>query len=106
MAHMKYYYELTISCSPHVHSPVTTPTIMRGTIGRPRYLGNGGVPATQKGHPKVSFALCRATKMMFFGGCIKVLNSHGVVLCYDILIENVEESKLCNSDLYCLGAII
>ena len=32
MPHMKYYYELTISCSPHVHSPVTTPTIMRDVL--------------------------------------------------------------------------
>ncbi len=30
--HMKYYYELTISSSPHVHSPVTTPTIMRDVL--------------------------------------------------------------------------
>ena len=29
MAQMKYYYELTISSSPHVHSPITTKTIMR-----------------------------------------------------------------------------
>lgn len=29
---MKYYYELTISCSPHVHCPVTTKTIMRDVI--------------------------------------------------------------------------
>ncbi len=32
MAPMKYYYELTISCSPHVHSPVKTDTIMRDVI--------------------------------------------------------------------------
>ncbi len=32
MAQMKYYYELTISSSPHVHSPVTTTTIMRDVI--------------------------------------------------------------------------
>ena len=32
MAQMKYYYELTISSSPHVHSPVTTQTIMRDVI--------------------------------------------------------------------------
>ena len=32
MAQMKYYYELTISSSPHVHSPVTTRTIMRDVI--------------------------------------------------------------------------
>jgi len=32
MPHMKYYYELTISCSPHVHSPVTTSTIMRDVL--------------------------------------------------------------------------
>ena len=32
MAQMKYYYELTISSSPHVHSPVTTETIMRDVL--------------------------------------------------------------------------
>ena len=29
---MKYFYELTISSSPHVHSPVTTKTIMRDVL--------------------------------------------------------------------------
>ena len=29
---MKYFYELTISSSPHVHSPVTTSTIMRDVL--------------------------------------------------------------------------
>ena len=32
MAQMKYYYELTISSSPHVHSPVTTKSIMRDVV--------------------------------------------------------------------------
>ena len=32
MAANKYYYELTISSSPHVHSPVTTKTIMRDVV--------------------------------------------------------------------------
>ena len=32
MAQMKYYYELTISSSPHVHSPETTTTIMRDVL--------------------------------------------------------------------------
>ena len=32
MAQMKYYYELTVSSSPHVHSPVTTQTIMRDVL--------------------------------------------------------------------------
>ena len=32
MAQMKYYYELTISSSPHMHSPVTTKTIMRDVL--------------------------------------------------------------------------
>ena len=32
MAQMKYYYELTISSSPHVHSDVTTRTIMRDVL--------------------------------------------------------------------------
>ena len=32
MAQMKYYYELTISSSPHAHAPVTTQTIMRDVL--------------------------------------------------------------------------
>lgn len=32
MAKMKYFYELTISSSPHAHSPVTTHTIMRDVL--------------------------------------------------------------------------
>ena len=32
MAQMKYYYELTVSSSPHVHSPITTTTIMRDVL--------------------------------------------------------------------------
>ena len=32
MAQMKYLYELTISSSPHAHSPVTTQTIMRDVL--------------------------------------------------------------------------
>ena len=32
MAQMKYYYELTISSSPHVHSSTTTRTIMRDVL--------------------------------------------------------------------------
>ncbi len=32
MAQMKYFYELTISSSPHVHAPMTTQTIMRDVV--------------------------------------------------------------------------
>lgn len=32
MAQMKYFYELTISSSPHTHSPITTRTIMRDVL--------------------------------------------------------------------------
>ena len=32
MASKKYYYELTVASSPHVHSPVTTTTIMRDVL--------------------------------------------------------------------------
>ena len=32
MAQVKYFYELTISSSPHVHSPMTTQTIMRDVL--------------------------------------------------------------------------
>lgn len=42
MAQMKYYYELTISSSPHAHSPVTTQTIMRDVLIAlaPAFLGS------------------------------------------------------------------
>ena len=29
---MKYYYELTISSSPHIHAPATTQTLMRDVL--------------------------------------------------------------------------
>ncbi len=32
MAQMKYFYELTVSSSPHAHSPVTTHTVMRDVL--------------------------------------------------------------------------
>ena len=32
MAQMKYFYELTVSSSPHAHSPVTTATVMRDVL--------------------------------------------------------------------------
>ena len=32
MAQMKYFYELTISSSPHVHAPISTRTIMRDVL--------------------------------------------------------------------------
>ena len=32
MAQMKYFYELTVSSSPHAHSPVTTQTIMKDVL--------------------------------------------------------------------------
>ena len=31
-AQLRYFYEMTISSSPHVHSPVTTQTIMRDVL--------------------------------------------------------------------------
>ena len=41
MAQMKYFYELTISSSPHIHAPVTTKTIMRDVLIAltPAFLG-------------------------------------------------------------------
>ena len=32
MAQMKYFYELTISSSPHAHAPLTTRVIMRNVL--------------------------------------------------------------------------
>jgi len=42
MAQMKYFYELTISSSPHVHAPMSTRTIMRDVLIAlmPAFLGS------------------------------------------------------------------
>ena len=81
MSQMKYYYELTISSSPHVHSPVTTQTIMRDVlialtpalIGSVYFFGFRALMVTL-----VSVASC----MFFEWGYIKLMKQHCKV--YDL----------------------
>ena len=75
MAQMKYYYALTISSSPHVHSPVTTQTIMRDVlialtpalIGSVYFFGFRALMVTL-----VSVASC----MFFEWGYSKLMKQH------------------------------
>ncbi len=75
MAQMKYYYELTISSSPHVHSPVTTQTIMRDVvialtpalIGSVAYFGTRALLVTL-----LSVAAC----VFFEWGWCKLMKQH------------------------------
>ena len=74
MAQMKYFYELTISSSPHVHSPITTQTIMRDVlialapalIGSIYFFGFRSLMVTLVSVAACVFfewAYCRITKM-------------------------------------------
>ena len=75
MAQNKYYYELTISSSPHVHSPVTTQTLMRDVlialapalIGSVVFFGIRALLVTM-----VSVASC----VFFEWGWCKVMKQH------------------------------
>ena len=81
MAQMKYYYELTISSSPHVHTPVSTQTIMRDVIiallpalaGSVYFFGFRALLVTL-----VSVASC----VFFEWGYCKVVKKHSKV--YDL----------------------
>ena len=74
MAQMKYFYELTISSSPHVHSPVSTRTIMRDVlialtpalVGAVYYFGFRALMVTLISVAACVFfewGYCRVTKM-------------------------------------------
>ena len=81
MAQMKYYYELTISSSPHVHTPVSTQTIMRDVIiallpalaGSVYFFGFRALLVTL-----ISVASC----VFFEWGYCKVMKKHSKV--YDL----------------------
>ena len=81
MAQMKYYYELTISSSPHVHTPVSTQTIMRDVIiallpalaGSVYFFGFRALMVTL-----ISVASC----VFFEWGYCKVMKKHSKV--YDL----------------------
>ena len=62
MAQMKYYYELTISSSPHVHSPVTTKTIMRDVL--------------------IALAPAMVMSIVFFGFRALTVTAVSVLACY------------------------
>nr|MBQ8245392.1 RnfABCDGE type electron transport complex subunit D [Oscillospiraceae bacterium] len=62
MAQMKYFYELTISSSPHVHSPVTTRTIMRDVL--------------------IALAPAMVMSVVFFGPRALTVTAVSVLACY------------------------
>ena len=75
MAQMKYFYELTISSSPHAHSPVTTQTIMRDVLIAliPAMLGS----IYFFGFRSLLVTLVSAAACVFFGwGFCKVRKLH------------------------------
>ena len=74
MAQMKYFYELTISSSPHIHSPISTRTIMRDVlialapalVGSVYYFGFRALLVTLVSVAACVFfewSYCRLTKM-------------------------------------------
>ena len=104
MAQMKYFYELTISSSPHVHAPVTTQTIMRDVLialtpalaGSVYFFGFRALMVTL-----VSVAAC-----VFFewAWCALMKKDNKV---YDIdIIEGLSVPRKFNKELYELANIV
>ena len=85
MAQMKYYYELTISSSPHVHTSVTTQTIMRDVL----------IALT----PALIGSVC------FFGirALLVVLVSAASCVCFEWLWSRLRK---CDSKTYDLSAVV
>ena len=94
MAHMKYFYELTISSSPHVHSPVTTQTIMRDVLiaMAPAFLGSiwfFGLRALMV--TVISVAAC----VFFEWACSKVMKFHCKVSDLSAVVTGVLIAFVC-----------
>ena len=94
MAQMKYFYELTISSSPHVHSKVTTRTIMRDVliallpalIGSVFFFGFRALLVTL-----VSVAAC----VFFEWGWCKVTKMHSKVYDMSAMVTGVLIAFVC-----------
>ena len=85
MAQMKYYYELTISSSPHVHTSVTTQTIMRDVL--------------------IALAPALIGSVCFFGirALLVVLVSAASCVCFEWLWSRLRK---CDSKTYDLSAVV
>jgi len=94
MAQMKYYYELTISSSPHVHSPVTTQTIMRDVlialtpalIGSVYFFGFRALMVTL-----VSVAAC----VFFEWAYCRIMKTHGKLYDLSAIVTGVLLAFVC-----------
>ena len=85
MAQMKYYYELTISSSPHVHTSVTTRIIMRDVL--------------------IALAPALIGSVCFFGirALLVVLVSAASCVCFEWLWSRLRK---CDSKTYDLSALV
>ena len=85
MAQMKYYYELTISSSPHIHTSVTTQTIMRDVL--------------------IALAPALIGSVCFFGirALLVVLISAASCVCFEWLWSRLRK---CDSKTYDLSALV
>ena len=85
MAQMKYYYELTISSSPHVHTSVTTRVIMRDVL--------------------IALAPALIGSVCFFGirALLVVLISAASCVCFEWLWSRLRK---CPSKTYDLSAVV
>ena len=85
MAQMKYYYELTISSSPHVHTSVTTRIIMRDVL--------------------IALAPALIGSVCFFGirALLVVLISAASCVCFEWLWSRLRK---CDSKTYDLSAVV
>ena len=85
MAQMKYYYELTISSSPHVHTSVTTRIIMRDVL--------------------IALAPALIGSVCFFGirALLVVLISAASCVCFEWLWSRLRK---CDSKTYDLSALV
>ena len=91
---MKYYYELTISSSPHIHSKVTTQTIMRDVLialvpalaGSVYFFGPRALIVTL-----ISVAAC----VLFEWGWCKMMKQHCKVYDMSAMVTGVLLSFVC-----------
>ena len=94
MAPMKYFYDLTISSSPHVHSPVTTQTIMRDVLIAlvPALIGSVCV----FGFRALLVTLVSAAACVFFEwGYCKVVKTHCKVYDLSAVVTGVLLAFVC-----------
>ena len=110
MAQMKYFYELTISSSPHVHTHVTTQTIMRDVlialtpalVGSVWFFGFRALMVTLVSAASAVFfewAWCKLMKknckVYDFSACVT-----GALLAFTMSLDDFVISYFTSSDMY------